>query len=921
MPAQNEVSLRITAEDDASRVLQGAVRDLDRLQREVNETAKSFRSVDKSSTELNEALRDVTRSTRTYRDASGRLRDEMGKFVREGGRGVNVMVDLGSALDQVAQGLRRAGDFGARQLRAFVQSGSRLEQLRTSYTSLFGSIEAADSAIAKLRAAAQDPGLTFDVAARGAQRFASLGISIDESIQLMRGLANSAALSGTSLDQLDEGARQLFQVLARGKIEQEDLNSLTERFGTIARVVRKEYGATADDINKNLEQAGKTVRDFAREITALEGAPRASAETLANAMSNLNNALEEVRSEIGTELIPVVKQITQFLVDLLQAWNRLDDRQQRMVIDLGILTTALALVGSTVLSVATNVGILAVAFGGAGGLTATAGAAAAAVGGLGATLGTIGLVAGGTVAVVGGIGGLMAELEEQSKLAGDGVRGVIDSVTIRDYEKLEEAVGKLNAGLIRLRINGRGLFDDITSDLTPEEIRKRIDAANTIAGLDPLNFQDLLTSAITPDTKEVDDRLREVRRLLAPLRRDFENLGNTAEEALNKARALLQPRPFFDAFAAIESGERLISLDVEGLGAGERSRAVQQFLAERRRARAAVTREARGPFFRPTVTARDVQERFQPTIPQILPQDIAEQRRFVREAVDVVNRAGSERLRRYWRDAYASVTGYAKGFRGSVVSGLGDMLAEVKRVSNISTTVRRLQFEEEVGAATRQFEALGDLNNLRIQSEISEKERLQRLRGYQNDVTNAIFATAGALSNVSDAFRTMAEVAGDSGSSILDVLSKIAQLASVAASAVGGIRQVQAGSQSGAATGTERALDIASGIANIASAFVGLGRIFHNPSNDFIAELAGYRAGGRGLPTGTIRAIQRQNARDFSDSFARGVTRGANASPQPAQPSGSQLVLQLNLNDRALQQVATRLTVMADSGRTSIGRR
>ena len=135
------------------------------------------------------------------------------------------MLDMSLALSDVGRSISSVGDFGARQLTAFIDAGSDFETLRKSFISTFKSVEEADAAIAKLRRAAQDPGLTFNVAAKAARNFGALGIQIDESISLTRGFANAAALSGTSTDQLREGLRQVGQALSRTKLEQEDLNS------------------------------------------------------------------------------------------------------------------------------------------------------------------------------------------------------------------------------------------------------------------------------------------------------------------------------------------------------------------------------------------------------------------------------------------------------------------------------------------------------------------------------------------------------------------------------------------------------------------------------------------------------------------------------------------------------------------------
>ena len=129
------------------------------------------------------------------------------------------MLDYGAALGQVAAELARIRDFGARQLRNFVQAASRLEDITTSYRSILGSAAQAADAVDDLRRAAQDPGLTFEVAARATQRFLALGLSLQESIQLTRNFANAAVVSGTSTAELNTGLQQLAKSIAAGKVE------------------------------------------------------------------------------------------------------------------------------------------------------------------------------------------------------------------------------------------------------------------------------------------------------------------------------------------------------------------------------------------------------------------------------------------------------------------------------------------------------------------------------------------------------------------------------------------------------------------------------------------------------------------------------------------------------------------------------
>ena len=341
------------------------------------------------------------------RRAEERAAERAARATREAARAAEAnssgLLDMASALTQVSSSLARVGDFGARQLAGFIQAGADIERRRSAFISLFKSTEKADEAITKLRKAAQDPGLTFQVAAKGAQLFGSLNISIDDSIHLMRGLANSAALSGTSVDQLSEGARQLFQALARGKLEQEDLNSLTERFGYISRYLRENYANTAEEINAKLKETGKTVFDLAKEITSLEHAPRASADTLANAFSNLDNAVQQAKQAIGTQIVPEVKVLTGVLTNLVNKFNDLPDPIKKATAALAALTVVGGKGAAGLIELGANIGIISVALKSAGGLAGAAAAASAAIATVG---GALAVAAPYLIAATAAVGGL-----------------------------------------------------------------------------------------------------------------------------------------------------------------------------------------------------------------------------------------------------------------------------------------------------------------------------------------------------------------------------------------------------------------------------------------------------------------------------------------------------------------------------------
>ena len=59
----------------------------------------------------------------------------------------------------------------------------------------------------------------------------------------------AATASGSSVDEVGLAIRQFGQILAKGKAEQEDFNSLFDNLGIISKVIQDEFGAkTAEDL-------------------------------------------------------------------------------------------------------------------------------------------------------------------------------------------------------------------------------------------------------------------------------------------------------------------------------------------------------------------------------------------------------------------------------------------------------------------------------------------------------------------------------------------------------------------------------------------------------------------------------------------------------------------------------------------------
>ena len=285
------------------------------------------------------------------------------------------MLDYAASLDFVAAGLSRVADFGTRQLLGFVQAASRLEDVRNAFITTEGSITAADIAIGKIRRAALDPGLSFESVLRATRRFRSYGVSVDDAIAITRGFSNAARLTGTSTREFDEGLRQLAKSIGTGKIEQDDLNAITERFGPISQRIRAEFGATGQEVTMSLQAAGKSVTDFALELADLDKQQQAINSGLSVAISNLENAWQTLQQALGTELLPLATRFVEVLTDMVGYFNDLPPSVRTTITVAAALTTGLAALGAAAATLGTGLAALVTIFGTS---AVVAGAAAAA---------------------------------------------------------------------------------------------------------------------------------------------------------------------------------------------------------------------------------------------------------------------------------------------------------------------------------------------------------------------------------------------------------------------------------------------------------------------------------------------------------------------------------------------------------------
>ena len=206
--------------------------------------------------------------------------------------------------------------------RGSVQASVRVEGFRRSLTALYGDAQIAERELDRLREVAQLPGITFEGAVAGALRLKTVGREGADAAAIITEFSNANALAGGTTQEFGRAMVGLTQILSRGKLSQEELNQVLENVPLIGNSIREAFGSIdAENIRAQLSSAGQDVNDFVDILTnQLSMGARASAESTANAFSNLQNATFELSAAFGDILSPAVNTATRGLTAFI---NRL----------------------------------------------------------------------------------------------------------------------------------------------------------------------------------------------------------------------------------------------------------------------------------------------------------------------------------------------------------------------------------------------------------------------------------------------------------------------------------------------------------------------------------------------------------------------------------------------------------------------
>jgi tape measure domain-containing protein len=200
-----------------------------------------------------------------------------------------------------------------------VKTFAEFDRLEKGLSALNGSAEGGAKSFNRLNAIVLDTRTTLDLktAALGAQRLQGAGLSAAFAERTIKQLGIAATVSGSSIDDVGGVLRQFTQIIGKGKIEQEDLNSIFDRMTGLGQVIREEFGTqTAEGIRAT----GISMEEFvSRTVGAIE-----ASDTFQNVQGGLAKSFESFANAVQVGIRPLGETIAKVL-NLEQNLQRLGD--------------------------------------------------------------------------------------------------------------------------------------------------------------------------------------------------------------------------------------------------------------------------------------------------------------------------------------------------------------------------------------------------------------------------------------------------------------------------------------------------------------------------------------------------------------------------------------------------------------------
>ena len=255
------------------------------------------------------------------------------QFDKALGASMSKMRNFGRSTKQLGKSMTRSltmpiAAMGA----AAVKSAADLETMETSFISLTGGAKQAADMMKNLNEFTAKTPFQIEAVAKSARQLIASGSDISQVNDQLQLLGDIAATSGQPIDEI---AAIFSKVNAKGKVELESLNQLAERGIPIFTALSEATGLPADKLGAgavSVEQFNAVLQGFSAEGGFAAGAMERLSQTAAGKFSTALDNLKLAGAALAQSLMPVLKDILDKFVGLMQALTNLSPQAKKFLL-------------------------------------------------------------------------------------------------------------------------------------------------------------------------------------------------------------------------------------------------------------------------------------------------------------------------------------------------------------------------------------------------------------------------------------------------------------------------------------------------------------------------------------------------------------------------------------------------------------
>ena len=244
----------------------------------------------------------------TYLAEQKRLREEVDKLTSSGEKNSMTWANIASKYYMVSQALGTV----ANATMAVVDATAKYDTITMRLNAFEGSAQAGAEAMEKLQKLAKQPGLGLEQASSAYAGLRALKESGSEATAIIEAIAKANASMGGGADEFGRAMAQIQQMLGKGKLMAEDINTISESIPNFRALIMDAFGTT----DTKALNAKYSVQELLKGIEEAAAKLPPPGETIRNNMDNIGDAWLRLKASIGDA--DSIKAATGFLATFIE---------------------------------------------------------------------------------------------------------------------------------------------------------------------------------------------------------------------------------------------------------------------------------------------------------------------------------------------------------------------------------------------------------------------------------------------------------------------------------------------------------------------------------------------------------------------------------------------------------------------------